>query len=211
MDDLPNTASMPQPEDSIAGVMDDLAHEQAADVITHQKILFEALIESVLDGILIVSAEGRMLHLNQRFADIWHFPAEIIQSKSDEAALQWAANQTTDPAGFLARVADVYTQPDQEVREEVLMKDGRAYERFGAPIRSGGNWLGWVWTFRDITERKQVEERLRESEHHYRLITQTATDVIITIDANSIILFINDAVVTMFGYTAAELLGKNLN
>ncbi len=125
--------------------------------LKNQKTLLEALTESVLDGILIVSNEGKMLHFNRYFLDIWNFPPEVVRSRSDEAALDWAANQTTNPAAFLARVGAVYEHPETKVREELAMKDGRVFERFGAPIHSGDLRLGWVWTFRDITTRKHAE------------------------------------------------------
>ena len=125
----------------------------------YQGTLLEALTESVLDGILIISPEGQILHFNQKFLDIWNFPREVLEPKSDDAALQWAARQTSDPAAFLVRVKDIYKHSDQAVREEVLMKDGRVYERFGASIKSGTTLHGWVWSFRDITERKHQELR----------------------------------------------------
>ena len=133
---------------------------QAEENLEHQKTLLEALTESVLDGIVILSNDGRLLHFNQQFLDIWNFPAEVIDAKSDELALQWAAGQTLNPAEFLARVNAVYGQPDANVREELPMKDGRVYERFGAPIFSGERRLGWVWTFRNITARKRTEANL---------------------------------------------------
>jgi PAS domain S-box-containing protein len=139
---------------------DDTSHKLAEENLNHQKILLESLTESVQDGIIIVSPEGKILHFNRHFLDIWNFPAEVIEAKSDERALEWAANQTMNPAEFLSRVNQVYEQPDHEVREELLMKDGRVYERFGAPILSGDMRLGWVWTFREITESKRAETNL---------------------------------------------------
>jgi len=139
---------------------DDTEPKQAEENLKHQKTLLEALTESILDGIVILSTEGKILHFNRLFLDIWDFPAEVIESQSDERALEWAASQTMNPGEFLARVNAVYEQPDREVREELLMKDGRVYERFGAPILSGETRLGWVWTFRDITERKRAETNL---------------------------------------------------
>ncbi|MBA2435561.1 MAG: PAS domain S-box protein, partial [Chthoniobacterales bacterium] len=77
------------------GAASDVTHrKEAQDLADYQKRLLEALAESVLDGIIIVSPEGRIIHFNQRFLKIWNFPPEIIESKSDEAALRWAANQT---------------------------------------------------------------------------------------------------------------------
>jgi PAS domain S-box-containing protein len=135
--------------------------KQAEENLKYQKTLLEALTESVLDGILIVSPDGKLLHFNQHFMNIWNFPPEVLESKSDEMALKWAANQTADPQQFLARVGAVYGHPDDKVREELLMKDGRVFERFGSPIHDdNGNRLGWVWTFRDITSRKRIEKNL---------------------------------------------------
>ncbi len=149
-----------KPQSIVAVINDITTRKRAEENLKHQKTLLESLTESVLDGIIIISPEGKILHFNRHFLDIWNFPAEIIESKSDERALEWAANQTVNPAEFLARVNKVYEQPDGEVREELLMNDGRVYERFGAPILSGDVRLGWVWTFRDITESKRAETNL---------------------------------------------------
>jgi PAS domain S-box-containing protein len=145
------------------------ARVQAEESLTHQTRLLEALTESVLDGILIVGPDGRLLHQNQRFREIWTFPPEVLAAESDEAALVWAATQTADPEAFLAGVRRVYETPDRPVREELLLKNGRVYDRFGSPIHRENARLGWVWTFRDITERK-------ESEHNLERAKQEAED-----------------------------------
>ena len=62
----------------------------------------------------------------------------------------------------------------------------------------------------DVTERKQAEKTLLESEERYRVIAETASDAIITIDENSLVLFANPAVSKIFGYSPAELLGKEI-
>ncbi len=160
-------------------IQDITERKQAEENREYQNRLLEALTESLLDGILIVSPEGKMLHFNQHFLDIWNFPAEVVESKSDALALQWAANQTTNPQAFLERVGNVYEQPNEQVREEVPMQDGRVYERFGAPILSGQSRLGWVWTFRDITTRKRAESNLS-------LLSEISQDLTRLTDADEI-------------------------
>jgi PAS domain S-box-containing protein len=59
-------------------------------------------------------------------------------------------------------------------------------------------------------ERKRAEVALRESEQRYRVVAETATDGIITIDENSTLLFFNPAVERIFGYSTAELQGQEL-
>ncbi len=59
-------------------------------------------------------------------------------------------------------------------------------------------------------ERKRAEEALRESEEQYRVVAETASDAIITIDAASRIVFINPAAEEVFGYTLEEMLGQEL-
>lgn len=60
------------------------------------------------------------------------------------------------------------------------------------------------------TERKQAEETLRESEARYRIVTESASDAILTIDQENTILFANSAAEKIFGYTVDELLGNKL-
>lgn len=61
-----------------------------------------------------------------------------------------------------------------------------------------------------LLERKQIERVLQESEEKYRIVAETATDGIITIDRTSEILFVNSSAARIFGYPAEELLGQNL-
>jgi PAS domain S-box-containing protein len=176
----------------------------------HQTVLLEALAETVPDGVLIVSLDGKILHFNQHFLKTWHFPSAIIERRSDEEALQWAAQQTADPDRFLTRVAEVYAFESGPVCEELLMKDGRVYERFGSPLQLDGIRLGWVWTFRDITRRKQAEAALRESESRKEAILASAQDCLITMDAEGRIIDFNAAAERTFGWRREDVIGRTV-
>lgn len=189
----------------IGSVLDITERKQAEENLKYQTTLLEALTESVLDGILIVSIDGRMLYSNQRFVDIWNFPPEVIASRSDQRALEWAAEQTLDPAAFRARVKAVYDQPDGELREEVALKDGRVFDRFGAPIQSGAVQYGWVWTFRDITERKNAEAKLIESENRLRRAVAESPFPTIIHDEDDRILEVSKGWTNYSGYTIADI------
>ena len=63
---------------------------------------------------------------------------------------------------------------------------------------------------RELSEAKQIEEVLRESESQFRALAETASDAIITIDDSGSIIFVNRAVERVFGYTQQELLHQDL-
>ncbi|HEY4485312.1 MAG TPA: EAL domain-containing protein [Nitrospiria bacterium] len=59
-------------------------------------------------------------------------------------------------------------------------------------------------------ERTRTREALRETEEHCRLVAETATDAILSIDEDSKILFVNGAAEGIFGYTREEMLGRKM-
>ena len=80
-----------------------------------------------------------------------------------------------------------------------------------APIRdAAGHLLGAVAIAQDITERQREQDRRREVEAQYRAIVETAADAIATIDEAGIIQSFNPAAERVFGYTAAEIVGRDI-
>lgn len=79
------------------------------------------------------------------------------------------------------------------------------------PLRDeAGSLLGFTKIGRDLTEKKLTEESRLEIEERYRVIAETASDAIITIDEASTILFVNPAAGRIFGYSPQELKGASL-
>jgi PAS domain S-box-containing protein len=61
-----------------------------------------------------------------------------------------------------------------------------------------------------IASRRSAEEDLRSSEENYRLLVETASDAIVSINEKGSIVFANPAIATVFGYDPTELMGKPL-
>lgn len=69
----------------------------------------------------------------------------------------------------------------------------------------------FVGTLRDITREKRSEEALIEAEERYRIVAETASDAIVSVDAESTIIFANPAAEAIFGYERSEMLGQPLS
>ena len=75
---------------------------------------------------------------------------------------------------------------------------------------SQGELLGVRGVVRDVTEQQLVQKALRESEARYRVVAETASDAIITLEETGKVLFANPAAEKIFGYETSEMVGSSL-
>ena len=130
--------------------------------------LLSASLESTADGILIVDRKGKIIRWNQKFADMWKIPEEVLSSRDDEKAMNHILTQLAAPEQFVANVMKLYEQPEESSFDQIEFMDGRVFERYSQPQRIEDNIVGRVWSFRDITERKRAETEKVKLEEQYR-------------------------------------------
>jgi PAS domain S-box-containing protein len=162
----------------------DITERRSVDeALRFQKTLLESQSEAAIDGILVVSREGKRVSFNRRFIEMWDIPESVLQSQSESEAFETVLGMVEDREAFQARLRHLYEHPDEESREEITLLDGRTFDRYSAPIRSReGVLYGRVWYFRDVTGRKRTEIELRraaeETRHAYEDLKEAQAQLI---------------------------------
>ncbi len=169
--------------------------------------VLQATFEATEDGILVTDRAGGFVNFNQRFLDLWWIAAE---EASRERIRELAAEQLADAESFLAREEALCANLEESGWESIVFRDGRVYERYSQPQRLEGQVVGRVWSYRDVTEQRQSEHALRESEERYRVVADTASEGIITVDESDLVLYANAAACRIFGYPRQSVLGRKL-
>jgi PAS domain S-box-containing protein len=130
------------------------------------------------DGILVVDGKGNILSFNDRFAKIWGIPAELLVTKPGSTSvleapiLAVALGKVENQKEFLARLHDLYEHSDEQAHDEVTLKNGQVLERHTGPItQADGAYIGRIWFFHDITERKRAEQVLEQLNRTLRVVS----------------------------------------
>jgi len=166
--------------------------------------LTEGILESIHDGILVVSDNGTIIKTNANFTEMWRIPDAILSSADDKKLLDFIVEQLADPEGFIAKVSEVYAKPESESFDLIHFKDKRIFERISKPMIIGGKPKGRVWSYHDITERIHAEKALRESETIYRNLVSKLPDGVYKSTHEGKFLDVNPAMVSMLGYASKE-------
>ena len=128
--------------------------------------LLNATLESTADGILVVGTDRIITSFNSQFAEMWKIPTNLVAAREDYRMVEYVAEQLVDPATFLARVNDLYAQPEAESNDTLEFVDGRVFQRLSKPQYVSGDVVGRVWSFSDITEQKRLESDLAHLAFH---------------------------------------------
>ena len=140
-----------------------LKRKEAEDRSEKAVSILRATLESTADGIMVVNRHGRVVSFNQRFQELCRIPESLMSAKDDNRILGHIVDQVKDPETFLRKVGDLYDQPEAEDHDIIEFRDGRIFERYSLPQRIGKQYVGRVWSFRDITANKRAEIDLQAS------------------------------------------------
>ena len=189
---------------SIIMARDITEHKQMEVALRESEEKYRSLLEHAYDAIIIADFEGNLLEVNKK--------AEELLSYTKEELLGTNFSKL-HPEEEFGRVLPAFREMVEGkthslLDTKVLRKDGKTIpvDITGGAIRYGGRQVAQA-IFRDITDRKEKEEALKQSEHRFRSLSEASLEAIVFIE-DGVIVDANEALNRLFGYEGEDLRGK---
>jgi diguanylate cyclase (GGDEF)-like protein/PAS domain S-box-containing protein len=176
------------------------AEQQLENIIAELR----ATLESTADGILVVDMEGGIRGFNQRFAELWDLPEDLLNQRDDPAVFAWLSGHVSDADAYRERMGQIARAPLLEADDILVLRSGRVLERVTLPQFARGRPIGRVFSFRDITQRLADEARLTLAAR----VFESSLDAIFVTDARFRIVAANPTFERQTGWRSADIEGK---
>ena len=167
------------------------------------------VLESLPDGVLVLSSSGGIDAFNRKLAAMWGASAKVLASRDYRGLLRLILSQLTAPDGFLAQIRKFAADPGIVMNDTLRLQDGRIIECHSEPRIVGREVCGRVWTFRDATISRGVEAVLNEELYLFDLLMENLPEHIYFKDRECRFTRVNRAMAQVFRFPdPAELIGK---
>jgi PAS domain S-box-containing protein len=195
---------------ALSSAQDITERKQADEVLRQKTALLEAQLNSSIDGIIVVDSQGKKIIQNQRTIVLWKIPQHIADNPDDQMQVRHVMQMTKNPEQFVKKITDLYDHPNETSRDEIELTDGTVLDRYSAPVLgSDGKNYGRIWAFRDITERKRIEEVLEERDIQFRKLAAQVPGMIYQFkqkpDGTFCVPFTSDGIRDLFGCSPQDV------
>lgn len=181
---------------------------QAEDDLRETRALFHRVTESTGDAFFMYDHQGRFLMHNAAGVDLLGTSVSSVVGKSIEEVFQ------PDQARAVRAQNDLVLATERTLGYEITLDTPKgqrvALVQKGIYHNHQNKPVGIIGIARDITERKQAEEKLKRSEHHFRALIERSADVVTLVAADGAILYVSPSAQEFCGFPSKELVGTNV-
>jgi PAS domain S-box-containing protein len=185
------------------------ARQLAEEALRESEEKYRCIVETADEGIWMIDAEGKTTFVNQKMADMLGCTVEEAIGQSLFAFMD---------AEGIAIAQAILNRHRQGISEQLdfkfLRRDGSELWTMVSinPLPDKeGRYIGALAMVADITDRKQTEAALQQSEAKFRSLYELTSLTVLMLDANDGICDVNNATIELFRGTSKEqFVGKTL-
>lgn len=192
----------------IVSVVDITARKQAETALRKSEARYRTIYENSGTATLTIQADTSISMVNREYELLSGLPREQIEGK-----MSWTEFVVPeDLENMLSYHKERRSEdgaPPRSYEFRFVDKDGNIKHVLNTVSLIPGT-TDSIASLIDISQRKAAEERLRESEEFYTRLVATMPDIVVRMDLEGNIQFVNDAALQVSGYTRKELEGQNM-
>jgi PAS domain S-box-containing protein len=192
------------------GIVRDITEQKASaeDLIRSESRLSSLILN--LDSAVLLEDENREIVLtNKRFCDLFSIPVEpnLLKGQDCSNAAEQSKGLFEDEDKFVSRIDEILKNKETVLADELTMKSGIVLERDFVPIIKEGIYRGHLWTYRDVTLKRNYSKGLETEKQKYYNIISNMNLGLVEVDLDDKMLMTNESFVNLTGYTKKELIG----
>lgn len=167
---------------------------------------FRRLVNDSPDMTYVLDTAGTVIDINEAGASMLGFPRDLVVGRDHRMRIH-----PDDLADLDARLTRVLHRSVEQFEARLITSDDRVVllDVLARPYIEDGLVVGIFGRARDITDRREMEMKLRESEERYRSLYEDNVDAVSTIDIDGKVMYANKATAQLMGYSPDEVVGKN--
>ncbi len=183
--------------------------ERMQQEIEERKSYLERVLRSVPDAIVTLDTQGKVMEWNPEAERLFGYKTkEAVGRNLDDLIAGTNPEKHREASNFTRSLLE---GKNMEVIDTIRhRKDGSPVNVIltASPILRKNKTIGLVAVYTDITGFKKAREALRESEEKYRTLAETTRDIILMMDLDENVTYINQEGLNLCGYKKEELIGK---
>lgn len=198
-------------EYSVAMIEDITREKMAEEKIRASEERMATLIKNLQTGILLEDQDRKIVLANQKFCDLFGIPVspDVLNGVNGKKSIHKYKNMFLEPESALNGIKRVVDKKEVVTADEMELLDGRTFERDYIPLFNNGKYQGHLWSYNDITLRKNYRKNLEVQKEKYGSIIANMNLGLVEVDNQENILMVNQSFSDMIGLPTDELIGKN--
>lgn len=191
--------------------VEDITRDRIADEkLKASEQRLATLISNLQTGVLLEDVDRNIILTNVKFRNLMRFnqTVEELQMMNCTELIEKGEVQFANQETEYRRVTEILKKKRLVVSDEVEMSDGRTLERDYIPLFIGSDYKGHLWTYSDITLRKNYRKNLELQRQKYSSIIAHMNLGLVEVDQNENILMVNQSFCSMLALDQEELIGR---